>query len=298
MIEFAVSKAKEKFQTMNKKQDTKKINCYLTLGGDSFNNAFWAGSIATLLWLEDYIDVAKDAFNIKPDEIETAKNVLARMELPKITDITVKGTDIKTVSNCRHYASFLFAIAHWCTSGMNKIKTSGGAHTNMDVVRLLTATAMNHFPSIPFSAYFIGQIKCNDIFNAAEEMGKCINFNEYMSPESIMLNQPQFIIQTDNAPIVGVVGHPLVNSAICQKSANGRLEWLGMFEANDEFEKICIQNGFTSQEVKKYLLMINKEKHEQNVAKKNKIALFVETQHLAKQALELHSSQLVGQTSQ
>lgn len=293
MLEYAVSLGKDEFQKMNHKQDQKKLNCYLTLGGDNFNQAFWNGCIATLLWLQDYMDIAKDSFNIKKEEIDTCKHVLNRIGLPKVTDITVEGTDIKSVSNCRHYASFLASVAAWCTNGVTRIKTSESAHTNMEMVRLLGATALNHFPSVPFAAYFIGQIHNNNIFGCAEQMGKLIDFKKYMTPESIMLNEPKFVVQTDNSPIVGVVSHPLTNTVVGQTTGSGGFEWLGLFEASDEFEKICVSNGFTSQEVKKYLLGVDKQTHMKNVQKRDKIALFVESQHIVKQALELREKTLV-----
>ena len=124
-------------------------------------------------------------------------------------------------------------------------------------------------------------------------MGKLIDFKKYMTPESIMLNEPKFVVQTDNSPIVGVVSHPLTNTVVGQTTGSGGFEWLGLFEASDEFEKICVSNGFTSQEVKKYLLGVDKQTHMKNVQKRDKIALFVESQHIVKQALELREKTLV-----
>jgi len=294
MLEDAIISGKQKFQEMNKIKDNKKLNCYLTVGGDSFNKSFWNGCIATLLWLEDFIGQANKNYGIKEEEIEVTKNVLSRMMLPKITDVTVEGTNLKTISNCQQYAAFLFAVANWCSSGLYKIKTSESAHTNMEVVRLLTSTSLNNFPSLPFAAYFIGQIKNNDIFNVTEQMGKFYDFRKYMSDQSIMLNEPKFVVQTDNSPICGIVGHPLTNWAIAEKSKTGNgVEWLGLFEKTKEFEEICVKNGFSAEDVKKYLLMLSKETHENNLKKKNKLAEFCESQHLVKTAIELNSSRLV-----
>ena len=292
MLEKAINLGKAEFAKLNKK-DAKKINCYLTIGGDSYNRSFWNGVIAAILCIQDIMDIAKFNHNVSEEDVQTAKSVLAKINVPRITDITVEDTNIKAISNCRHYASFLGTVAHWCTTGLSKIHTSGAAHTNMEAVRLLTASAMNQLPSVPFAAYFIGQIKNNNIYEVAEHMSSIINFSDHMSPESILINQPQFVVQTENAPIVGVVGHPLVNTAVGQKSPNGGFEWLGLFESNPEFDKLCLADGLTSQQVKKYLFQIDKERHEAAVARKDKVALFVERQHLAKQALELHSSKLV-----
>jgi hypothetical protein len=286
MLRHAIELGRSEFQKLEKKTDQKRINCYLTLGGDSFNQSFWNGAIATLLWLQEYIDIAKSSFNIKQEEVDVCKQVLSRIGLPKVTD--AEGS-----SNCRHYASFLGSLAHWCTSGVTSIKTSGGAHTNMEMVRLLASTAQNHFPSVPFAAYFIGQIKNNNIFKCAEHMGKLIKFSDYMTTESILLNEPKFVVQTSNSPIVGVVGHPLTNTVVGQTTGTGGFEWLGLFEASDEFERICVSNGFTSQEVKKYLLGIDRNEHNKLCQQKDKLALFVESQHIAKQALELREQKLV-----
>jgi hypothetical protein len=163
----------------------------------------------------------------------------------------------------------------------------------MEMVRLLASTAQNHFPSVPFAAYFIGQIKNNNIFKCAEHMGKLIKFSDYMTTESILLNEPKFVVQTSNSPIVGVVGHPLTNTVVGQTTGTGGFEWLGLFEASDEFERICVSNGFTSQEVKKYLLGIDRNEHNKLCQQKDKLALFVESQHIAKQALELREQKLV-----
>lgn len=292
MLEHAISEAKEKFKELNKKTDQKKLNCYLTIGGDSYNQSFWNGCIATLLWLQDYLDIAKHSFHINNEEIQTCKNVLSRIQLPKVTDVTIEGTDIKTISNCRHYAAFLSSVAHWCTSGISRIKTSESAHTNMEMVRLLGTTALNHFPSVPFAAYFIGQIHNNDPCKCAEAMASVVDFSKYMSAESLEINDPKLIVQTDNSPVIGTVTHPLTNTIIGQNTASS-FEWLGMFSTTDEFDKICISNGLTSQDVKKYILTNDETSHSRNVQHKDKIALFVESQHLTKSMIALREKSLV-----
>lgn len=294
MLKYAISAAKTEFTQMNKRNDQKKLNAYLALGGDNFNQSFWNGCIAGLLWLQDYIDIAKDKFNIKSEEVNVCKQVLTRIGLPSTTDVTVEGTEgIKTTSNCKHYTAFLGSVASWSTDPVTKSKFKK-PHTNMEMVRLLGATALNHFPSIPFAAYFIGQINNNNPMQCAEKLGKIINFNQYMTPQSVLLNEPHFIVQTDNSPIVGTMSSPLTNTVMGQTSAlTGEFEWLGLFESTPEFETICRNNGFTSQEVKKYIFTIDKKQHEANVRRKDKIAVFVDSQHIAKQALDLRDEQLV-----
>lgn len=294
MLVDAIDTGKAEFLNLNKKNAKKKLNCYLTLGGDGFNESFFNGAIATLLWLNEYLEEAKDKFNITDDELDTTKSVLSHIGLPKITDISREGASVKAISTCKHYASFLGSLTHWCTSGSASVKTNGPSHTNMEVVRLLSHTALNTFPSVPFAAYFIGQIRNDDILACAEHMSSVVNFGKYMSPECIAINQPAFIIQTDNAPIVGIVGHPLVNTVIGQSSHNNNIEWLGLFETTHEFEKLCINNGFTSQDVKKYLLTTDMSTHKRNLESKHKLACFVEDQHITKQALEMHASMLVA----
>jgi hypothetical protein len=294
MVQHIVDIGTEKFKSLNKKTDQKKLNSYFVVGGDNYTQSFWNGCIATLLWLQDYLDLAKDNFHIKDEEVDVCKRVLSSVGLPHVTDVTVETNDekLKTTSNCRHYAAFLGSIAQWSTDGLSKVKTSK-AHTNMEMVRLLSSTALNHFPSVPFAAYFLGQIHNNNPSACAEEMSKLIDFNQFMSPESIAINDPKIVIQTDGAPVVGTVGHPLTNTIIGTKSANQGIHWLGLFEATPEFEKICVSNGLTSQEVRKYLLTIDKATHLRNLQRKNRIAQFVEQQQIIKQALELRESTLV-----
>jgi hypothetical protein len=151
----------------------------------------------------------------------------------------------------------------------------------MELTRFLTGTALNSFPSIPYTAWFIGAVKTNDPMELAEKMSRVIDFNKYMTPESIVLNQPRFMIQNESAPLVGIVGHPLGNTVIGQ-SNNGNVEWLGLFTESEEFEKLCMKSGLTAKEVKKYMYMTGEQEHAKNLEKGVAIAKFVDSQHFTK----------------
>lgn len=290
MIQLAVRDSK-KFLLKENKKNGKPVNVYLTLGSDGMSESLYTGALASLLWLQEYIDIAKTSFNCSAQEIEITKKVLRTIGLPHPSDAKVDAANvIQPVSSCRHYASFLGSFVQWLTSGVTSFRVQGAMKTNMELSRFLTQTALNSFPSIPFTAYYIGSIKTDDIMELTEKISRIIDFSKFMTDESIELNQPKFVVQTGDAPLIGITGHPLANMVYGQES-NGNVEWFGLFQESEEFNKICVKNGISAKDVKKYIYQTNWTEHQKKLAEGNKIATFVQNQNIIKEVFELRQKE-------
>lgn len=188
-------------------------------------------------------------------------------------------------ATCKHYASFLFSYITWLSTGETAFPSDTRIRSNMELSRFLTNTSLNSFPAIPYTVYYVGTVKTNDMANLAERLHSCFDFKKYMSDESITVNQPQFVVQNRYAPLVGIAGHPLGN-IIYGYESNGKTEWYGLFTSSDEFEKICIKNGVSSKDIKKYIYQTDPETHKRNLLKNDPIAQFINSQRLAKEIFE------------
>lgn len=188
-------------------------------------------------------------------------------------------------ATCKHYASFLFSYITWLSTGETAFPSDTRIRSNMELSRFLTNMSLNSFPAIPYTVYYIGTVKTNDMANLAERLHSCFDFKKYMSDESITVNQPQFVVQNRYAPLVGIAGHPLGN-IIYGYESNGKTEWYGLFTSSDEFEKICIKNGVSSKDIKKYIYQTDPETHKRNLLKNDPIAQFINSQRLAKEIFE------------
>lgn len=292
MIEEAMKDAKKVLQKEHKKNHTNSKNCnvFLALGGDGINQMFFNGVIATLLWLPYYLNDVVEAFKLDRTDVEITKKVLNQIKLPKVFDAydikNSNGEKIKVEpSNCRHYAGFLIAITKWITTGITSCSVSGEMKSNMELVRLLSNMAINSFPSIPWCSYFIGSTKTTDAMALSEHLTNSFDFTKYMSGESYSINQPRFIVATNDAPLVGIAGHPLSKCIVGQTNDN-KTEWIGAYVNNDEFERLCVDAGVKKNDVQYYVLGVNKEQHE-HIKKDDKspyykIANFVESNHFLK----------------
>ena len=305
MIKNALAASRDLLKKSNQKQgrETKDANCFLCIGGDNINEMFIQGIIAALLWLPKYIDDATEVFQISRDDVETVKKVLTKINLPRVFDAhdyikqnedgTKETIKIKP-SNLRHYASFLTAIIKWATTTCTDFRQET-PRSNLELVRYLAATAMNSFPSIPFSSYYVGTVKTNDYMKLTEKLNKSIKFDEYMSSLSLHINQPRFIVSINDAPLVGVSGHPLSPLLVGMYSPDtDTAEWLGIYAQNNEFERLCTEAGFSTDEIRNYVLGTTLEKHKQILttpaAKFHGIAQFIEKHELLKFGLEKYHS--------
>jgi hypothetical protein len=121
--------------------------------------------------------------------------------------------------------------------------------------------------------------------NLAEKLSKIVNFNQFMTPEVIALNQPAFTVQTAGCPLVGISGHPLGNTVLGQES-NGSVEWFGLFQESEEFSKLCTKAGFSVSDVKKYIYQTNHDEHIKNLENGVSIARFIKEQNFLKEAFD------------
>lgn len=287
MVQEAVRVAKKELQKENKKNG-KPVNVYLTLGSDGNTRSLYTGAIGALLWLPQYLDIAGNSFGVSKEDIETTKRVLRAVKLPQAFDAKFNEATntLEESSSCRHYASFLASLVAWFTNGTTLVTCKSKLRTNLELTRFLTGLALNSFPSIPFTAYYIGSIKTNDAMELSERMSRVVDFNKYMTPESITLNQPKFTVQNESAPLVGISGHPLANTILGQEN-NGNVEWFGLFQESDEFAKICQKAGVTVKDVKKYMYQTSEAEHARNLEHGDKIAQFINQQNFTKELFEL-----------
>lgn len=295
MLEGALNDARtlidnENIKSSKSKKPKEEVEVYITLGGESMNQSLYTGIIATLLWLPQYLKDAAKSFNIDQNSLETTLSVLDKCALPKAHDVKEEVIDGKKVSilpsNIRHYTSFLAAIVSWLNSGINMFQVEGIMKTNLELARYLSAVALNSFPSVPFGCYHVGTCKTTDIMQLTENLGKSFNWLNYMTDESYAINEPKFVVTTSNAPIVGIVGHPLTET-FAVKTEDGVSKWLGVFVETEEFSKLCIQHGLTVDQLKKYIISTSEAEHSKNLIKKDPIALFIENQKMTSEIFKL-----------
>jgi hypothetical protein len=293
-ISCAIQDAKALLKNENVKNG-KLVNCYLVLGSDGFQKSMYQGAISAILSLNDFIDRAAVSLSLDNREVEICKKVLRACSLPSLEDIGSNNPlSDPNFCSCRQYAFWLSYLVNWLTKGIDKFKCKGAPRTNMELSRFLTATALETFPSIPFAAYYIDTVKTKDMLELTERLSKTFNFTEYMSDKCLELNQPRFIVQTRDAPLIGIAGHPLANIVYGQ-IRNDNVEWFGTFQQSEEFNKICLAHNLPSKEVQSYILQTGWDQHLLNLKsktgeEKEKIARFVESQHFTKEAFEVRHS--------
>lgn len=293
MIQLALKDSKTAIAKEAKKGG-KPVNVYLTLGGEGMDSSFFSGAISALLWLQDYIDIAKTNFDCTQTDVDTVKKILRKIGLPHVTDArleqpdtsTTDGAKLVATTTCKHYAAFLGSLVQWCSTGVTSTMIQGRMKSNLELSRFLSSMALASFPAIPYTAYLVGQTKTTDIMDLAERMSRCVDFHKFMTPESISLNQPKFVVQTDNAPLVGISGHPLCN-VVYGSENNGNVEWYGLFQESEEFNRLCIKNGVSSKDIKKYMYQTSWADHQKKLARGDRIAVFINSQNIVKEVFEL-----------
>jgi hypothetical protein len=269
-------------QKENKKNGTP-VNVHFTIGGDGKTRSLYTGLIGGLLWLQDFITAAAPRLQIDAQEVATCLKVLRALDLPQATD---SSSELTPNSSCRHYAYFLSSFVTWLSSGILSFKQKDKVRSNLELSRFLTGMALKSFPSIPYTAYYIGSIKTNDMFELSEKLSKLMDFSNYMGDLSVELNQPQFVVQSENAPLVGMAGHPLANMIYGQVMKDN-VEWFGVFRNSDEFKRLCLNAGLTSVEVQKYVLVNSYDSHKHLLTKNNPISKFIESQNFTKEIFEM-----------
>ena len=263
-------------------------NVFVTIGGDGYNQSFYNGIIAALLWLPNYIKTYGDKCGVSEKDMETTLRVLQSMKLPQAHDVreeTINNTKVQFIpSTTKHYSAFLGAITQWLSNGVTDIKIKKSMKSNMELVRYLANSATRSFPSVPFGAYYVGTTKTTkeDMFKLSETLGKSFNWTDYMTAEAYTLNEPKFVVTSNNAPIVGITGHPLSETFIAEVK-DGKTKWIGMFMESEEFAKQCAQAGLSSDMIKKYIIKTSPEEHQKHLRNKHPCAQFIEKNLLTKQ---------------
>ena len=297
MMMNAVEAAKELVKNENdvskgklKGKNKEEANVFITLGGESLTQNLYTGVIGTLLWLPQYITEVAKKNGVDDHSLEICLNVLNKCSLPKVHDVKESVIDNQKVqikpSSIKHYTAFLSSILSWLNNGVTDCTVSGVMKTNYELSKYLSSVAINSFPSVPFGVYYIGTCKTNDLTKLAEDLGKSFDWTKYMSNESYIINEPKFVVTTNNAPIVSVVGHPLTET-FAVKTEDGESKWLGLFVETEEFAKLCAQSGITVNQLKKYIITTSEQEHLNNLEKHDPIAEFINKQKITNEIFKL-----------
>ena len=276
--------------SMKSKKSKETAEVYITLGGESMTQNLYTGIIAALTWLPNYLRDIAPKFDIDEHSLDVCLSVLDKCALPKLHDVkeeVIKGEKVKIEpSNIKHYSAFLAAIISWLNDGVGLFKVKGTMKTNLELCRYLSAAAVESFPAIPFGCYHVGTCKTTDIAKLTENLGKSFDWLKYMTDESYTINQPQFVVTTDNAPVVGIIGHPLTET-FAVKTEEGVSKWLGIFVETEEFNKICAQAGITVNQLKKYIITTSPEEHQKKLQQHDTVATFINNQKLTNEIFKL-----------
>jgi hypothetical protein len=275
-IRMCVDDARQVLQHENRKNG-KAANCHFVLGSDGNTRSMFNGVIGALLWLQVYLDQMKEQGQVSDEDMATTKKVLSSCMLPSCVDEEKQAADEKR--NCRDYASFLGSFVNWVIrSGDSSSSTPGSdgdgvgedgdSKTNLELVRYLTASALGNFPALPFTAFFIGPVKTNDLMQLNQRMTTLIKWENYMSKQSVQLNQPRFIISMDDSPLIGNGGHPFANTLIGQEP---NPEWFSLYIDSKEFERVVVGG-----DVRKYFAENTLSQHHWNLQQKCPLAMMIE----------------------
>lgn len=280
----------ENLTSSKTKKPKEEAEVYITLGGESMNQSLYTGIIGALLWLPRYLRDAAPKFGVDQRSVDIALDVLNKCALPQIHDVkeeVIKGEKVRIEpSSIRHYTAFLAAIVSWLNDGVNAFSVKGIAKTNLELVRYLSAAAVDSFPAIPFGCYHVGTCKTTDITKLTETLGKSFDWLKYMTDESYTINQPQFVITTTNAPVVSIIGHPLTET-FAVKTEEGVSKWLGIFIETEEFAKMCANAGFTTDQLKKYIITTSPNEHSKKLQQHDPIATFINKQKMTQEMFKL-----------
>ena len=278
-IEFAIDKGKEKVSKLNNKKGTKEANVFFTLGQENATRARIEGFFSGLLFIEDYIRTRGEANNVTQSEIKTYTDVLRKMGFPQVVDAYTNGVKY----DIRSYEAILSAYLLWLSNG-SLANTPGARVTrsNKEVCQCLTASALDSYPAVPFTAYYLGTIKTNeDVLTLAEKMYKDSNFDSYISKEFSQINEPKYIVATSNAPIINVVNHPLGVMTYGMTDANKQtVDWFSAFSSSPEFAKLAAASNITPKDISKYMITTSFEQHQRNLQLGNPIAKFINSQKI------------------
>ena len=285
-ISFAISKAKEKIQELNNKKGTKECQVFFEMGQENISRARISSFFSGILFIEDYIRSKGPTLGLTPSEIKTFTDVMRRVGLPTLTDAY---TQDGPVYSTKTYDAVLSSWLIWMSraSIVNR-QGSDTMRSNREVCDVLTSSALNSYPGIPFTAYYIGTIKTNeDIPTIAEKLYKGTKFDKYISDEFAAINEPKFVAMTSNAPVTAIALHPLVFNATGITDANSNtVEWISGYCNNNEFTKLCMKNNLTPKQVSIYMLSTSLEHHQRNLESKHPIATFINEQGITKAIYE------------
>lgn len=274
-IETAVEEGKKKTAALNNKKGANEMNVYFTLGRESANRARISGFFSAILWMENYVRNKGDENGVTPQEMQTFTSVLRKMHLPQIVDTLIPAGKVYTI---RSYAACLAHYLLWLDKP-SAANTAGAdvSRSNKEVCDLITSSTLDSYPTIPFTAYYLGSIKSNDdVLTLSEKLYKDMKFDKYITDDFAKANEPKFIVTSADAPLVSVVLHPLCFSTVGMPDNNTRsVQWFSSFTSNAQFDEICAKNNVTSKAVAKYMLQTSLEKHEKNLQAGQPIAKFI-----------------------
>lgn len=298
LVSWIVEKGKEEAQKLNNKKGSKEANIYFTMGNTNYNRALFNGFFGGILWIEDYIKNKGSDYDIHDDELRTFSKVMRKMGLPQISNVkNIENEDQITKYSVRTYDACLSNFVIWLSRG-SIANSTDAKHTrsNKEVINVLTSSSLSSFPAIPFTSYYLGTVKTNDdILTLSEKISKNVEFTKFVSDKFLEINEPKFVVTTSNAPITNIVNHPLVVNEYGIRN-NNKVEWVSGFIQNEEFERICLKHGLSSDIVKKYILTTSKETLMKDISQNKPIAKFIESQKIIMQAFDnlKQSSGLLG----
>ena len=295
LVNWIIDKGKKEVEKLNKKKGQKEANVYFTMGNTNYNRALFSGYFGGLLWLEDYIDSKGKQCNLKDSEIKVFHDVMRKMGLPQFIRNTDK--EEKLLYSTATYDACLSSFILWLSRGSLANKEDASiTRSNREAVDVITSSALSSYPCLPFTAYYLGSVKTNEsILDLTEKISKNVDFTKYVSDKFLELNEPKFVITTNNAPITCLVNHPLVINQYGIRN-NNKIDWLTGFVNNEEFNRICIKSGVSSDMVKKYILTTSTETLKKDIELNKPIAKFIESQKIIMDYFDIlkKSSGLLG----
>lgn len=281
----ATENMKEQLSTFHKniKPNFNDLNIYFAIGNRYASDEFYIGVISTLLWLRDYAADLAERQQINSDDVSFLDKLLDKMKIPTKQSIN---------SPAYLFGSMLMSITNWCGNVSNNCKDLlSEFKTNYDYSSYIAKYCIGSFPAVPFTCYYLGSVSDEDPYVLMEKIKLNINYEDYMSKESIYINNPRFLVLNAFAPITDCPYSPFCENYILQKHGASN-EWISMFRDSEEFNKLCLDDNIDPDDVKKYTHITTYSKHKENVENKNPIALFIEKHIMFKNIFQLTAKEL------
>lgn len=299
VVQSVLSTVKNMASTIKDEMNGTPVNVFMTFGGNTNSADYIAGYIAGMHFIQDraYLHYQEGKNNVTKEDVNDLRRILAKLDIPtfKIED---PENDQVFKNKASEMSELLLDFVTWSKDNNNdmlmyKAKFPEASNkellpvSNYDVSNAISAFAMNTLPSVPFTSFFIKQIRTSNPLELSKQLSKDVNFYELFSKEFVELNGPKIVVQSDRCPIMGTYPQPL-GQLIYGEIDGPDVTWMGLFTESEELNALCKQANVSIKDVKEFILTATADKYKKALADKNPVAMLIDKQKLFNSVLKMH----------